>query len=616
MRIKVQILLLSLVLATFAGTAWASPCPSTNVVADPVDFQWTFHPVTTNNPEPYYSGVLEYGEATFDFNGDSLTTRAYRQEGGTYSIPGPTLKMEPGNKYVLQYRNLLPYQVKSTQMNVFKDPNVSNLHTHGLHISGETPSDDITRYFEGGYGGDFVYDIPADHMGGTFWYHAHHHGSTFLQVSSGAYGMIVIDDANDGVPANVEAMTERHLIAAYLDPSVAGTGGDTLISGTLSQTWTLNDTVASTGNVCMPKDEWQHWRLLLADRDAKVKTVSVGSNCEVQLMARDGVWRTTVPKLLATNAIDLTGASRADLAVRCSNDSTLSVGSTVVGNIYAQGQGDSAPNPFAADGVSTWSPTRPSYLRDLRTETPSNTQTIRMGARTVNGSSYDKTTPNFTLSANGVEEWTLNGAQNHPFHLHVYHVQMQQTCGDLEAGEYYDVIAQNCDVRFDLDPATSSVYEGRTIMHCHILEHEDQGAMGWADVVGGQGPPTYPQDGDLAEPFSAYYELNTTGPQPTSVEPDSITVSTVNVGGGNKAGRAEVVVVDDLGDPVADAVVSGDFSGDIVETISASDPTDSNGLTVIDSTSSAKGNLSVTFCVTAISHPNLTDWSGSMCGSN
>ncbi len=71
--------------------------------------------------------------------------------------------------------------------NVFKDPNVTNVHTHGVHISGETPADDVTRFFEGGFGGDYVYEIPADHMGGTFWYHAHHHGSTFLQVSSGAF---------------------------------------------------------------------------------------------------------------------------------------------------------------------------------------------------------------------------------------------------------------------------------------------------------------------------------------------------------------------------------------------------------------------------------------------
>ena len=141
-------------------------------------------------------------------------------------------------------------------------------------------------------GGDFVYDIPPDHMGGTFWYHAHHHGSTFLQVSSGAFGLIIIDDSSDGIPTNVANMAERHLIMAYLDPSVAGTGGDSLISGTLDPTWTANGTVA--GNLCMPPDTWQHWRVLLADRDARTKTLTVGAGCEVALMARDGVWRTEV----------------------------------------------------------------------------------------------------------------------------------------------------------------------------------------------------------------------------------------------------------------------------------------------------------------------------------
>jgi len=120
----------------------------------------------------------------------------------------------------MHFRNTLPYAAASSAMNVFKDPNVSNIHTHGLHISGESPSDDVTRFFEGQRGGDFVWDIPADHMGGTYWYHAHHHGSTYLQVSGGAFGQMIIDDSNDGIPANVAAMTERQLVVAYLDPAV------------------------------------------------------------------------------------------------------------------------------------------------------------------------------------------------------------------------------------------------------------------------------------------------------------------------------------------------------------------------------------------------------------
>jgi len=281
------------------------------------------------------------------------------------------------------------------------------------------------------------------------------------------------------------------------------------MSGTLSSTWTVNGLVQ--GSFCMPQNEWQHWRVLLADRVATEKTVTVGPNCEVALLARDGVWRTTAPKALSTRAIALTGASRADLAVRCSNDSTISVGSTVVANVYVNGAGNSVVGPYSngASG-STWSAVRPSYLRDLRSVTAANinSATVQMGARTVNGSKFDHNVPTFTFNANKVQEWSISGNAQHPFHLHVYHFQPQNCSGSTyENGEYYDTLAQGCKVRFDLNSATSSVYEGRTIMHCHILEHEDQGAMGWLDTVGGLPPPSFPADTTPGVSFSALYSL-------------------------------------------------------------------------------------------------------------
>jgi len=90
-------------------------------------------------------------------------------------------------------------------------------------------------------------------------------------------------------------------------------------------------------------------------------------------------------------------------------------------------------------------------------------------------------------------------------------VQSLNCGGDFEAGEYYDVVSRACAVRFDMNAATSSAYEGRTIMHCHILEHEDQGAMGWMDVLGGLAPPTFPADQSVS--YSEYYVLGG-GPTP------------------------------------------------------------------------------------------------------
>ncbi len=708
-KILSKVLYLALAIPIFAN---ATSCPTSNVVTDASLFQWTDHPAANGEPA-YSSGTLVMDEVTLNINGETLTTRAYGQEGQALSVPGPTMVMEPGRKYVLSFKNLLPYEPLSTEHNVFKDPNVTNLHTHGLHISGDTPSDDVTRILEGGFAGDYVYDIPADHMGGTFWYHAHHHGSTFLQVSSGALGLIIIDDQFDGIPANVAAMQEKALSISYLDTSVAGTGGDTLVSGTLSPGWNVNGKV--DGNLCLPTNTWQHWRVLIADADAKSKTISVGSQCEMALMSRDGVWRTTVPKNLTDNSLTMSGASRAGLAIRCSGDSTLSIGNTVVANIYADAGLPQVPasvaNPYAADGSSQWASFRPGYLRDLRNETVTNFERVSMGARSINGSKFDVDIPTFTTIADGVQEWNVKGATNHPFHLHVYHFQAQEDCGDYEAGEFYDTMASACNVRFDLNPQTSTVYEGKTIFHCHILDHEDQGAMGWMDVIGGTPAPTFPvgagfsdkyelgggepptipadpsnlsastvsssqidlswtdnatdedtyqveqsldgvnfsviamlsadsssfSDTGLSASTTYFYQVNASnaagasgytntasattqadngGGDPTSVEVGSIAVSTTSVGKGKKIGVADIVVVDDLGNPVAGAVVSGEFTGSITETISASPATDANGQTSVSTTQSAKVR-NLTFCVTGIVDTNgvLDPFSGSVCGS-
>ena len=104
----------------------------------------------------------------------------------------------------------------------------------------------------------------------------------------------------------------------------------------------------------------------------------------------------------------------------------------------------------------------------------------------------------------------------------------------------------------------------------------------------------------------------------TSVQVGSIIVSTVNLGKGKKKGRAVIVVIDDQGATVANAVVSGEFSGDLNETISASSPTDGNGKTTIETSQGGKGIKSLSFCITGITHATLQDFSaapGTVCGS-
>jgi len=319
-------------------------------------------------------------------------------------------------------------------------------------------------------------------------------------------------------------MEEREVVIGYLEPGAAGTGGDTLISGTLDAGWTVNGKV--DGTLTVPPDTWLHWRVLLADTDSRKETVTLGANCEAELLARDGVWRTSAPKDLATNTVELTGASRADLAVRCTGASDIRVGNTTVASIAVAGSPDTGPHPYAADGVSMWSAIRPSYLRDLSGATGVNTESVSIGARTINNDKFDHDTPTFTLQADAVQEWTLSGANNHPFHLHVYHMQTFGCGGDFEDGEYYDTVAGDCTVRFDLDAVSGSAYAGRTIMHCHILDHEDRGAMGWVDVIGGTPPPVLP----IGQGYSEYYAVPADPPAaPSGVVATAATSTSINL---------------------------------------------------------------------------------------
>jgi FtsP/CotA-like multicopper oxidase with cupredoxin domain len=70
--------------------------------------------------------------------------------------------------------------------------NTTNLHTHGLHVSPSGNSDNVLLSIAPQTQFPYEINIPADHPAGTFWYHAHRHGSTATQVASGASGILIV----------------------------------------------------------------------------------------------------------------------------------------------------------------------------------------------------------------------------------------------------------------------------------------------------------------------------------------------------------------------------------------------------------------------------------------
>merc|ERR1719295_2050028 len=80
----------------------------------------------------------------------------------------------------------------------------TNLHTHGLHVSPFvddillhiSPIDlDILSALPGRTSQSYPYEF-GFHYPGTFWYHAHHHGSTTWQVNLGLHGTILMNPSD------------------------------------------------------------------------------------------------------------------------------------------------------------------------------------------------------------------------------------------------------------------------------------------------------------------------------------------------------------------------------------------------------------------------------------
>ena len=366
----------------------------------------------------------------------------------------PVIRMEPGLRYNFILRNAAP-----------PGTNPTNIHTHGLHLVGDGDGDDVTRMVKGEECLAYTWDISIDHAGGTYWYHPHFHGHSVEQVTGGAFGMLIIEDnaAFEGIPE--WAKNELLLQISKIDGNVLGNGNVEEQIPVLSQ-------------------QWYRLRVSVVDPLGVPNELVFQEGCTVHKVANDGVWRSKVPGL-ETRIFQLTGSSRADFAVHCSGS-----GSTI-GIVYADVLvaelivGDIETNPF---NLQDWIPDRPASLQDTRSLVipEENKFIVDISRDSINGLHWDSRIPQAVIAYGAVHEWSISDSIDHPFHLHLYHMQVVTPggCGAHEEGEFYDTISgPPCLVRF-----RAIDFGQRCVFHCHVLSHEASGAMAWVDVQGDNMP--------------------------------------------------------------------------------------------------------------------------------
>ena len=154
------------------------------------------------------STALRIGYSYKDIGGYRLSLRTYE---GT--VPGPTLRVRPGDRLHIDIVNTLPPNPDSTPVDRMLPHhfNTTNFHFHGGHVDPGGISDNIFRSMQPGETYEVEILIPSDHTRGTYWYHPHHHGSADIQLTSGMAGVVIIEGDFDDVP-EVVAANERVLV--------------------------------------------------------------------------------------------------------------------------------------------------------------------------------------------------------------------------------------------------------------------------------------------------------------------------------------------------------------------------------------------------------------------
>lgn len=398
-------------------------------------------------------------------------------------LPGPTLRLRAGDRVRVALKNGLA------------DP--TNLHVHGLHVSPEGNGDNMAVMVAAGESFDYEYRLPANHPPGVYWYHPHHHGTVADQVFGGLYGAIVVDDR-----APIETSRERVLVISDITldgaGTVAGASAAQRMQGREGELVLVNGQLAPT--LSLRPGERERWRIVNACVSRYLRLRLDGHR--LQLL---GIDSGRLEKPAEVDEIVLVPGNRADVLVTSGSGSAIlrtlaydrgtATSGGMMGGSRQRATGSDVTlatvmvggDPAAALAAVPRQPA-PTDLRGS-TVTARRELDFAMGMGmnggsmmgfTINGQEFDPGRLDTTVLAGSVEEWTLrNGSgMDHPFHLHVWPMQIVAQGGAAETDVVWrDVVNVPAGGQVAVRIGFAD-FAGRTVYHCHILDHEDAGMMG------------------------------------------------------------------------------------------------------------------------------------------
>jgi FtsP/CotA-like multicopper oxidase with cupredoxin domain len=403
--------------------------------------------------------------------GKTTTIEAY---GG--SLPGPLIHAKRGDRLQVHFENALT--------------EASTIHFHGIRVPNAMDGvPDVTQpAVPPGGSFDYAFDLPD---AGLFWYHPH--DDSLVQVGSGLYGAILVDDPDE--PAELGDETVLVLSDMSLDDTGAlvppSTDPNAVIAGSEGNVVLVNGRVHPELRV--ESGRRQRLRLVNAAR-ARYFSLSLAGHTFLQIGSDGG--RLSEPQSVENPL--LAPGERLDLLLDPVGNEGDSL--ELVALPYARGL---SLDPSSEEELVTFrvvapenppSPPLPTLTSSLAPIDTTNAESVTIAL------TLDQEADSVTMGINGVSGsdaqpiHALVGSTqvlvvqnmtpyNHPFHLHGFFFQpLDQTGAPAQPLMLKDTI--------DVPPITelklAVTYDDRPGMwmfHCHILDHAEAGMMGMLHVM-------------------------------------------------------------------------------------------------------------------------------------
>ncbi|MEW6548320.1 MAG: multicopper oxidase family protein [Spirochaetota bacterium] len=404
-------------------------------------------------------------------------------------VPGTPIVAVPGERMVIEVVNRLDVP--------------TNIHWHGLNVPVEQDGPGVLI----APGGSHTYDFTVEESG-TYWYHSHQ-TPVLEQMDMGLYGALIVKD-----PADSKYSGDHTIV---LDDWLLDANGERLAGtarGGMERLGNVESVNGKTGSAVEPlvlkKGELHKLRFINAST-AAVHTLKVTGH-EFRVTHTDGH---ALSKPYISDTITLSPGERIDAEISATDGFGKSFeilsGRPRLGIripiAYAAGEVRTVASPFippqsrAFAGIFERAPDEVLVLNSGMGSPGSggtmmsSMMGMMMGGSaagmgmvwTINGKAYPNTDPisvkvGQTVKLRFKNEDTMGGhPMDHPIHLHGAYFQVVSIDGAAPDREIWkDTI--NVPAGKFVDIAFVMQYPGEWMLHCHIIDHEDNGMLTVVDA--------------------------------------------------------------------------------------------------------------------------------------